>query len=69
MALIQVLRRQRQVDFCEFKASLVYRENFKFWDSHSDMKKPCLEKPNQTKPKEKQNRMEEQKNKRKKEKM
>ena len=29
MPLIPALRRQRQVDFCEFKASLVYRASFK----------------------------------------
>jgi hypothetical protein len=29
MPLIQALRRQRQADLCEFKASLVYRISFK----------------------------------------
>ena len=29
MTLILALRRQRQVDFCEFEASLVYRKSFR----------------------------------------
>jgi hypothetical protein len=29
MTLISALRRQRQVDLCEFKASLVYKEFFR----------------------------------------
>jgi len=44
MALIPTLRRQRQVDFCEFKASLVYRAVSRFQDSHGYTEKLCLEK-------------------------
>ena len=40
MGLIPALGRQRQVDFCEFKASLVY----KFQDSQSYTKKPVSKK-------------------------
>ena len=37
MSLIPALRRQRQLDLCEFEASLVYRAGFKATE------KPCLE--------------------------
>jgi hypothetical protein len=40
MDLIPALRRQRQVDHYEFKASLVYRA--KFWDSQGYTEKPCI---------------------------
>jgi hypothetical protein len=41
MPLIPALRRQRQVDFCEFKAILVYRS--KFQDSQGYTEKTGLE--------------------------
>jgi hypothetical protein len=45
--LILALGRQRQVNLCEFEASLVYRE---FQDSQGYTEKPCLvlEKQGQT---------------------
>jgi hypothetical protein len=43
MSLIPALRKQRQVDLCEFKASLVYRASFR--TARATQKKPCLEKP------------------------
>ena len=42
MLLIPALWRQRQVDLCEVKASLVYRVSFQ--DSQDYTEKPCLEK-------------------------
>ena len=42
MALIPVLRRQRQVDFYEFNAGLVCRVNFR--TGSKDRKKSCLKK-------------------------
>ena len=53
MPLIPALRRQRQVNLCEFKASLVYRASFRTARTVTT-EKTCLEipklrtKPNQT---------------------
>ena len=44
--MFPALRRQRQMDLCEFETSLVYKE---FQDSQGYREKPCLEKPNQKK--------------------
>ena len=43
MPLIPPLRRQRQADLCEFKASLVCRESFRTARAVTQ-RKPCLEK-------------------------
>ena len=40
--LVPALRRQRQVDLSEFKASLFYKSEFQ--DSQGYTEKPCLEK-------------------------
>ena len=45
MPLIPALGRQRQVDLCEFEASLIYRS---FQDSQDYTEKPYLEKQQQT---------------------
>ena len=42
MLLIPTPRTQRQVDFCEFEASLVYRASFRTGSKATE--KPCLEK-------------------------
>ena len=42
--LIPALGRQKQVDFYEFKASLVHRVSSRIQDSHGYTEKPCLEK-------------------------
>jgi hypothetical protein len=41
---VVVLGRQRQMDLCEFEASLVYI--IKFQDSHGYEEKPCLKQTN-----------------------
>jgi hypothetical protein len=40
--LIPAIGKQMQVDFSEFEASLVYRDEFQ--DSQGHTEKPCLEK-------------------------
>ena len=42
MPLIPALRRQRQVNLCEFEVSLGYRENSRIGSKATE--KPCLEK-------------------------
>jgi hypothetical protein len=42
MLLIPALRRQKQADLCEFKASLVYRPSSR--TAMTTMRKTCLEK-------------------------
>ena len=53
MPLIPTLRRQRHVDLCEFKASLVYRASSRTGSKATE--KPCFEKPKGRK-KEKKNK-------------
>ena len=43
MPIISALRRQRQVDICEFEASLVYRVSSRTGSIATE--KPCPEKP------------------------
>ena len=43
MTLVPALGRQRQVDLCEFEASLLYRAS-EFQDSQGYTEKPCPEK-------------------------
>jgi hypothetical protein len=40
MPLIPALRRQKQVDLCEFEDSLVYKSEF--WDDQGYTEKPYL---------------------------
>jgi hypothetical protein len=47
MPLIPVLKRQRQADLCEFKASLVYRVNFR--TARATQRNPVSTKQNKTK--------------------
>ena len=42
MPLIPALRRQRQADLCEFKASLVYRDSSRTVRAVTE--RPCLQK-------------------------
>ena len=50
MSLILALRRQRQEDLCEFKASLMYRASSKTAKAIFKTEKHCLEKPKKVKP-------------------
>jgi hypothetical protein len=54
MPLIPALARQRQVDLCEFKATLVYRVRSR--SSRAKTEKPCFKKIKQTKQTNKTNK-------------